>query len=598
MAQENGNGFHIPYAAQFRSNLVSGASTLTEQEPTSSGSAEASLPAQLVLNNKWEILGHIATGGKGEIYRAHQLSLERVVALKVISPDFVDSFKDNPEELESEKERFRREVRVMAGIRHPNVLQVFDYDTAIIGDAPIEYLVMEYIPGSTLRSTMPKEGFGPDRQKAIDWLKAYYLPVLEGVAAIHDAGIIHRDIKPENILLDGPVPKIADFGLARILQQPGLTNTFHILGTIFYMPKQQFEDGGMVDAKADIYALGKVLYEAVTGKITNASKVVFKEVGLKPEVNEGYADVFFVGLDAVIRNATREEAEGRTASAGAMAETLRALVASYDANAAPGRLPDRERFMRRLYGSLIVLVAVLIAVVSFHFSQEKGSRNPGEVNATAGQSSVQPGTADEKFIQTEDGAKLRLMPSGTQRWLPVRGGAEEVTELVPFYVEETLVSNSRYVAFLNAVKNDISVKDSAVSMQGAVIYLLGETREGYEPIVYENGTFRVNGPTAGNDPVVRVSAEGALAFAIHYGRELPGTAQWLTAKQLGIVSAGGAPRINEWGMDMVNTKTQFYVFESSGENQDVFCPLPRQKWEASEHVGFRTVLPYSRRSGV
>ena len=105
---------------------------------THTGSLSKSLLVPgLVLNNKWEILDHIASGGKGDIYRAHQISLERVVALKVISPDFVDSFKDNPEELESEKERFRREVRIMAGIRHPNVLQLFDYDISQVGDFPI-----------------------------------------------------------------------------------------------------------------------------------------------------------------------------------------------------------------------------------------------------------------------------------------------------------------------------------------------------------------------------------------------------------------------------------------------------------------------------
>lgn len=286
------------------------------------------LPSGLVLNNKWEILGHIASGGKGDIYRAHQISLERIVALKVISPDFVDSFKDNPEEFESEKERFRREVRIMAGIRHPNVLQVFDYDIAQVGDSTIEYLVMEYIPGSTLRDTMPRQGFGPDLTGTVAWLKDYFLPVLDGVAAIHDAGIIHRDIKPENILLDGAVPKIADFGLARVLQQPGLTHTFHVLGTIFYIPKEQFEDGAAVDARADVYALGKVLYEAMTGKIINASRVVFKEVGLPPEILAS-PDGFFRKLDAIIRESTREEPDGRTASGTAMIEALRDAIAPH-----------------------------------------------------------------------------------------------------------------------------------------------------------------------------------------------------------------------------------------------------------------------------
>lgn len=553
------------------------------------------LPSGLVLNNKWEILGHIASGGKGDIYRAHQISLERVVALKVISPDFVDSFKDNPEELESEKERFRREVRIMAGIRHPHVLQVFDYDMAQVGDSSIEYLVMEYIPGSTLRDTMPRQGFGTDLAGAVAWLKDYFLPVLDGVAAIHDAGIIHRDIKPENILLDGAVPKIADFGLARVLQQPGLTHTFHILGTIFYMPKEQFEDGAAVDARADIYALGKVLYEAMTGKITNASRVVFKEVGLPQELMASAGDLFN-RLDAIIREATREEPDGRTASVALMIEALHTTIAPHT-TVDKFQTPERERKLRRLSVAVIILLLALVAFAAYHFREEaqirqemSGLETRETLPPSGAASAVQPG----QNLTTEDGATLRPMPSGKQKWLPEHDGAEETTQVEPFYAEESLVNNQRFVAFLNAIREKVSVRDKTVVFQGTVIFMLGEIREGYEPIKFQEGQFILQEQSTANDPVVRVSADGALAYARHYGRELPNTAQWLTAREQGLVASLPLPEIKEWGMDRFGAREQFYVFENFTDESTLFCPLARQKWEAFADVGFRTVLPANK----
>ena len=552
----------------------------------------------LVPNNKWEILDHIASGGKGDIYRAHQISLERVVALKVISPDFVDSFKDNPEELESEKERFRREVRIMAGIRHPNVLQVFDYDIAQVGDSPIEYLVMEYIPGSTLRDTMPRQGLGPDLNNTIAWLREYYLPVLEGVAAIHNTGIIHRDIKPENILLDGSVPKIADFGLARVLQQPGLTHTFHILGTIFYMPKEQFEDGAAVDARADVYALGKVLYEAMTGKITNASRVVFKEVGLPPETL-AFDDGFFRKLDAIIREATREEPDGRTASVPLMMEALRAAVASRTVDESPSPL-KRERKLRRLYVTVITLMLMLVAFASYHFWEEAQMRlemsGSGDIAALSPSETV-PAEESNQTLTVDDGAILKLMPGGKRTWLPEHGGKEETTPVQPFYAEESLVSNQRFVVFLNAIKENLTVRDNTVILQGAVIFMLGEIREGYEPIKFRDGKFILQERNAANEPVVRVSADGALAYARHYGRELPGTAQWLIAREQGLVASLPLAETKEWGMVLFGSKEQFYVFENFTDESTLFCPLARQKWEAFADVGFRTVLPATKGAG-
>jgi serine/threonine-protein kinase len=150
-----------------------------------------------VIQEKWVILELIGKGAMGEVYLAHQLNLKRDVALKVVSQELLEDFDDDPEEVETAFQRFRREVQAMARIRHPNVLQVFDHGSAVIRkdgrDYPVEFIVMEYIPGDTLRFTMSEEGFYPEAELLIDWLEAYFLPVLAGVEAIH-IGILNRKI--------------------------------------------------------------------------------------------------------------------------------------------------------------------------------------------------------------------------------------------------------------------------------------------------------------------------------------------------------------------------------------------------------------------
>ncbi len=197
-----------------------------------------------VLNDKWVIIEFIGKGAMGEVYRAHQLNLKRDVAIKVISQEMLQSFEEDPEEIEIAIERFRREVQAMARVRHHNVLQIFDYGSEIIHKddhvLPVEYIAMEFIPGSTLRFTMSEEGFYPEQDLIVAWLSDYYLPLLEGVEAIHAKDISHRDLKPENVLMDGKTPKIADFGLACSICMKPVTQSMDVKGTPAYMSPEHF----------------------------------------------------------------------------------------------------------------------------------------------------------------------------------------------------------------------------------------------------------------------------------------------------------------------------------------------------------------------
>lgn len=201
-----------------------------------------------------EILGTIGHGGMGSVYKARQPGLDRIVALKILAP----KMKDDP----MFSERFNREARALARLSHPNIVSVYDFGQA----NGRYYLIMEYVEGVNLRETIRNGKLTPEEALAI-------VPkICDALQYAHDEGIVHRDIKPENILIDkrGRV-KIADFGLAKMLDPTArdfaLTGARDIMGTPHYMAPEQMRDPSKVDHRADIYALGVVFYEMLTGQL-------------------------------------------------------------------------------------------------------------------------------------------------------------------------------------------------------------------------------------------------------------------------------------------------------------------------------------------
>ena len=202
-----------------------------------------------------EILEFIGQGGMGAVYKARQPALDRLVALKILPPR-VD---DDP----GFAERFTREARALARLSHPNIVAVHDYGQS----GGFHYFVMEYVDGLNLRQIERAGKLSP--REALQIIPQ----ICEALQFAHDEGIVHRDIEPENILVDkrGRV-KIADFGLAKLLGQnlPGaepITETGHVMGTPHYMAPEQVERPLEVDHRADIYSLGVVFYEMLTGEL-------------------------------------------------------------------------------------------------------------------------------------------------------------------------------------------------------------------------------------------------------------------------------------------------------------------------------------------
>jgi serine/threonine-protein kinase len=213
---------------------------------TSGGAPASSGPA--VVGERYEILGLLGSGGMGNVYRALDRELSEVVALKVLRPELVDA----PDAVE----RFRREVKLARRITHPNVARVFDIGER--GGAKI--FTMELIDGEPLSATLAREGrLAPAR--AVEVASA----ICAGLGAAHAAGVIHRDLKADNVLVErGGRVVLGDFGIARALVADDAAVTGGFVGTPAYMAPEQIE-GGAVDERTDVYALGCLLYEMLTG---------------------------------------------------------------------------------------------------------------------------------------------------------------------------------------------------------------------------------------------------------------------------------------------------------------------------------------------
>ena len=201
------------------------------------------------FDDRFAVESLLGRGGMGSVYKARELTLDRHVALKIV-----------PESRRHDSqfvERFRREARIAARLRHPRIVSVHEVGT--LGGFP--YFSMDYIDGSTLRSLVERHGPLP-AEDAI----SIAVEVCRAVAHAHAKGVIHRDLKPENVMLDSEGDIfVLDFGLARIAEEPGLTETGAIVGTPFYMSPEQLA-GEKLDERSDVYSIALVLYYCLTGE--------------------------------------------------------------------------------------------------------------------------------------------------------------------------------------------------------------------------------------------------------------------------------------------------------------------------------------------
>src|ERR671925_2365333 len=225
-----------------------------------------------VLSHRYRLEARLGSGGMSTVYLARDQTLERPVAVKVMHREM----SEQPDQLE----RFRREARAVAKLSHPNVVAVIDAGE----DGGHPYIVFEYVDGETLKQRIDRVGPLP-----VDEATAYAIEIGRGLAAAHARRLVHRDVKPQNVLIDSDGrAKVTDFGIARTEESDGLTKTGRVIGTTDYVSPEQAM-GHAVDERTDIYSLGIVLYEMLTGEVPFTAETVVG-VAMK-HVNEAIPDV-------------------------------------------------------------------------------------------------------------------------------------------------------------------------------------------------------------------------------------------------------------------------------------------------------------------
>ena len=354
------------------------------------------MPEPPLVLDRYRLVERLAVGGSAEVWRAHDEQLDRAVAVKRLHPHLL------PDAVS--RQRLAAEARAAAGLSHPAIVGIYDIDTT--GDWPA--LVMELVDGESLAARLARDGPLPEREAA-----AIAADVADGLYHAHKRGIVHRDVKPGNVLLDrSGRARLADFGIARSLAESAerLTQTGSVMGTLRYMAPEQLT-GGEIGPRTDLYGLGAVLHEALTGEPPFPAG---SPVGLVEAQRAGAPTVPAVdpALAAVVRACLAYDPADRPIHAGAIADALRAWLAGGPSAAATQTMarpvlkpavtpaertgpPSGRRLAPALIAAVVLSALVVVALLAF------GGPSVGLPNVGA---SPTPSTAPT--------------PSPTPDWLP------------------------------------------------------------------------------------------------------------------------------------------------------------------------------------
>lgn len=593
-----------------------------------------------ILDDKWVILELIGKGAMGEVYRAHQSNLKRDVAIKIISKEVWAELENEPEEQAIAFGRFEREVQTMARVRHTNILNIYDYgETIAAGDdreGNIAYIVMEYIPGNSLRFTMSEDGLDDIPGEYVKWLEKYFLPVLDGVEELHNSGIVHRDLKPENIFMDGDVPKIADFGLARSQHMKSVTASIEMLGTLAYMSPEQSADFKNAGFASDIYALGKILYEAVDGTLTEKT-LPFTSVSLKSAQSKFLAEV-----SNVIKKAASVSPEDRFQTVPELRAALLKSLSIYHEEQLEiqGAKLSRSPIIKERYSPfkyVIVSLALVIAITGiiggYYFVGIRGSSSGPDDNSYSNHD--ESVLHQQRIIVEADQDVAAAITGRDGSRMVLTGNIRMDGSTSPFYLDEKQVTNFMFVEFLNSIRNELIVKDGVVWKDDKIINYIATNPQSSEAIIHEHDRFHLRDQQHGDQPVVRITFHGAHLYAAHYGKELLASSDWefayqfhLGASDQGLSSSGQTKIQTSSGMmhsisndnprgdgqellggmgvkvkEWVNISEDAYQDEGSILNQSYVAgvidvstlaenslPAQRSPWEGFDDVGFRTKI--------
>src|SRR5262252_2609614 len=323
----------------------------------------------------YEIVGPLGAGGMGEVYRARDTRLDRIVAIKILPADI----SADP----VAKQRFEREAKAISGLNHPNICTLHDVGR----QDGVDYLVMECVEGETLAKRLEK---GP---LPLEHVLKYGAQIADALDKAHHAGIVHRDLKPANIMLTATGAKLLDFGLARPVApaatlatltmaapaQPPVTQEGTIVGTFHYMSPEQVE-GKEVDGRSDIFSLGAVLYEMLTGKrafegksqLSVASAILEKE----PEPISTVKPTLPTALDHAIRRCLAKDPDDRWQNSRDLAGELKWIAEGSSQSASPVSRAPRGKLRDILLGSLAATFALAALVLGYSYFRRPPAQPP------------------------------------------------------------------------------------------------------------------------------------------------------------------------------------------------------------------------------
>jgi len=261
------------------------------------------------LDGRYEIREIIGVGGMAVVYKAYDSIEDRIVAIKILKEEFASN--------EEFQRRFKNESKAIAVLSHPNIVKVFDVS---FGDL-IQYIVMEYIEGITLKEYIETNG-------GLNWNDAvsFTIQILRGLQHAHDKGIVHRDVKPQNIMvLADKTIKVTDFGIARFARKESQTITDKAIGSVHYISPEQAK-GEFTDEKADIYSLGVIMYEMLTGNLPfeaeNTVSVAIMHLQTEPKLPTHINPLIPLGLEQITMKAMQKDTQNRYKSAAEMLRDL------------------------------------------------------------------------------------------------------------------------------------------------------------------------------------------------------------------------------------------------------------------------------------
>ncbi len=332
-------------AFESEADVLSGSAT----ESPNQGTAAWNVDELAALFPELEIIEQVGTGGMGVVYKAKQKQLDRLVAVKLVRPDLCGD--------PAFAERFTREARAMARLSHPAIINVFDFGQR----ENFYFFIMEFVDGANLRQLV--------RSGELDSKAALTVvpQICEALQYAHDEGIVHRDIKPENIMLDrsGRV-KIADFGLAKLIKpQPDdftLTGTKQVMGTPHYMAPEQFEHPTDVDHRADIYSVGVVIYEMLTGELPLGR---FAPPSERVQVDVRLDEIVLRALEKEPERRYQQVTEIKTGLEGVSATSAGPAVTNSTAGAEASPTRSRFNFNDLRFPSWGLIAASVIDLVTF-----------------------------------------------------------------------------------------------------------------------------------------------------------------------------------------------------------------------------------------